>query len=173
MFVITFDSKFTIETGATCTSFVSGTAINYYNSSITGDTGNHVLDCAWTAQTNSETNTFKEPNYSQQMLYVYGNAYDIDADGSSMSDAKNVKLRVTNIKMPWAQYTTQSWKVQTQRFQTRTIIEQSTTVNAVTIDKGLMAAGTYASTWKGAITSLPAETTVFMDASITTANPVY
>jgi hypothetical protein len=50
------------------------------------------------------------------MLYVYGNAYDIDADGSSMSDAKNVKLRVTNIKMPWAQYTTQSWKVQTQRF---------------------------------------------------------
>jgi len=36
-----------------------------------------------------------------------------------------------------------------------------------------MAAGTYASTWKGAITSLPASTKVFMDASITTANPVY
>jgi hypothetical protein len=36
-----------------------------------------------------------------------------------------------------------------------------------------MAAGTYASTWKGAITSLPANTVVFMDASITTANPVY
>jgi hypothetical protein len=50
------------------------------------------------------------------VLYIYGNAYDIDADGTSMSDAKNVKLRISAIKNPWAVYSGLTWKVQTQRF---------------------------------------------------------
>jgi hypothetical protein len=49
-------------------------------------------------------------------LYIYGNAYDIDGDGSSMADAKNVKLRISAIKNPWALYTSYGWTVQTQRF---------------------------------------------------------
>jgi hypothetical protein len=49
-------------------------------------------------------------------LYIYGNAFDIDGDGSSMADAKNVKLRISAIKNPWAVYSGYGWKVQTQRF---------------------------------------------------------
>jgi hypothetical protein len=49
-------------------------------------------------------------------LYIYGNAYDIDGDGTSMADAKNVKLRISAIKNPWAVYSGYSFLIQTQRF---------------------------------------------------------
>lgn len=46
MFVITFDSKFRVDAAVTCTSYTTGNAINYYNS--TG-AGVHDLDCQVTA----------------------------------------------------------------------------------------------------------------------------
>lgn len=67
MFKLSFDSKFGVESGVTCTSTAtSNTAINYYNSSITNSAGNHALDCAETAKTNANTGTSAdmEPSYA-------------------------------------------------------------------------------------------------------------
>jgi len=42
MFVIVFDSKFTVASGVTCTSYRTGTDINFYN---TTTAGAHALNC--------------------------------------------------------------------------------------------------------------------------------
>jgi len=46
MFVIVFDNEFTVASGVTCTSFVTGNDRNYYNTTTAGD---HALDCKETA----------------------------------------------------------------------------------------------------------------------------
>ena len=109
-----------------------------------------------------------------QKLYIYGNAYDIDGDGSSMSDAKNVKLRISAITNPAAVYSGFSWTIQTIRFQTNTIIEEkdSPDTNLVLV-KGAIASGTYISSWNVDAAKLYNGAKAFMDASITTGNAVY
>ena len=114
------------------------------------------------------------PSYNAQKLYIYGNAYDIDGDGSSMPDAKNVKLRISAITNPWAVYSTLSWAVETIRFQTNTIIEEQNNPDSnLTILKGEMTSATYASSWNVDAVKLYNGAKAFMDASITTGNVVY
>jgi len=123
MFVITMSDKFVVESGVTCESIATSTSasyVNYYNSSISTDglTGNHVLDCAVTASTTALAtgSTDMTPNNNKQYVYVYGNAFDIDGDGSSQSDAKTIKLRISAIRNPWAVYTSLTWDMKTMRF---------------------------------------------------------
>jgi hypothetical protein len=126
MFVITMSDKLVVESGVTCESIATSTSesyVNYYNSSATTDsagvvTGNHVLDCATTASTSALATADADmtPLNNVQTVYVYGNAFDIDGDGTTMSDAKTIKIRVSAIKNPWAVYTSLSFTVKTMRF---------------------------------------------------------
>ena len=177
MFVITMSDKFQVDAGVTCESYVSGNAINYYNSSIgTTGVGVHTLDCSATAVSSTLTTATADmtPAFTAQKLYIYGNAFDIDADGAFMPDAKNVKLRISAITNPAAVYGGLSWAIETIRFQTNTIIEdQSSPSSSLTIIKGAIASGTYVSSWNVDADKLYNGAKAFMDASITTGNAVY
>jgi len=126
MFVITMSDKLVVESGVTCESIDTSTSesyINHYNSSATTDsagvvTGVHVLDCATTASTTRRGTDEGDmtPWNAAQTVYVYGNAFDIDGDGSSMNDAKTIKIRVSAIRNPWAVYSSLAFTMKTMRF---------------------------------------------------------
>ena len=123
MFVITMNDKFVVESSVACESVATSTSasyVNYYNSSISADglTGNHVLDCAVTASVSNLVtgSTDMTPSNDAQEVYVYGNAFDIDGDGSSQTDAKTIKLRISAIRNPWAVYSALSFGMKTMRF---------------------------------------------------------
>lgn len=130
MFVIKFDKRFTVASSVTCTAYATSSEIIYYNNTA----GTHALDCKETAQTNSAA-AGGEPNMDHQWLYIYGNSNNIDitstasaTDGPVHTGAQNVKLEISGITNPYAKVSSLLWTVKTQRFQTRTIIEETSTV---------------------------------------------
>jgi len=85
-----------------------------------------------------------------------------------------VKLGIKGITNPYAVLSGYTWTVRTQRFQTGTIIEETSTFtsNLVTT-KGTIKAATYASSWGVASTNVPKDSILFMDSSFTIENAVY
>jgi len=179
MFVLTFPSQFTVSSSVTCASYVTvNTDINYYNS--TAGAGSHTLDCKETAQTDSAA-AGNTPVKTAQMVYIYGNANDIDISSTSVagaaahSGAENVKLEIGGITNPFAHFTTYTWAVKTQRFQTTTTIDKTTTSpsNPLTTTTGTIVTSTYKSTWGLDQTWITDAAVIFMDVDFNFANPVY
>lgn len=85
-----------------------------------------------------------------------------------------MKLAIQGITNPYAVFSGYNWIVRTQRFQTKTIIEETNTVtsNLSTI-VGTMRAATYVSSWGQTSTNVPANSKLFMDSSFSIQNPVY
>jgi len=116
-----------------------------------------------------------------QTLYIYGNSNDIDISSTSLNgapmhnDAKNVKLTISHITNPYAKFSSYGWTVKTMRFQTKTIIESTSTVTTnISTTHGTIANSSYASSWGVSNTDIPeGGAIVFMDASFTIGNPVY
>ena len=93
----------------------------YYNNTA----GGHALDCKESAQTTTSV-TDADPVKTAQMLYIYGNANDIDITSQAcpgatststgvpcQNGAQNVKIAVSGITNPYAKFTSFGWTVQT------------------------------------------------------------
>lgn len=122
MFVITINEYFTVTSGVTCTSYVTGANdVNYYYHNNTADgSGSYDLDCKETTKVDNRVSDTLVHNYDAQMLYIYGSSNDVDVTSTKAgnnnplhNDAKNVKLKIKGITNPYAKFSSFSWTIKT------------------------------------------------------------
>lgn len=115
LFVITFDSKFTVASGVTCEQTNTATdTYNYYNTTSTVEADKHKLDCVQTTGGTWSTANTDPTRTGGQMVYVYGNAFDIDL--STIPGVQDLTIKINSITNPYAVFSGYTWKVHTQRF---------------------------------------------------------
>lgn len=115
------------------------------------------------------------------MVYVYGNANDIDitstmsaTNGAMHPDAANVKLEISGITAPYANINSYTWNVKTMRFQTKTILSENTTSGTgITTTTNAIGTTQYKNSWNVAQALIANGATMFMDVSVNFNSVIY
>ena len=154
IFQLTVDSKWSISVGASCSSAKYEGRWNHFNGSNVNSI--HDLDCA----------------VNGYQVLIYGLANDIDV--SLHEDYKYVDLRVNSISNPDRDYPDNeySWKVETVRFQTRTVLEEGLFSNGPATEPAVISSASYTPTWGMDSSEIVEGMSLYMDVQFTTINKI-
>jgi len=160
-FVITTDYRWTIASGATCSSADYAGRWNNFNG--TNVANPHSLQCVITPQTAG----------NGQTVYIYGLAVD-GIDVTETTDNLYVDLRVTSVTSPNSVYTGNpySWKVSTTRFGTTTNLETADYTLGPAVTSDSITVATWVPTWGAPASSLRNGQAAFMDLTFTLTNAI-
>ena len=155
-FVISLDNKWTVNSGATCSSMDYSGKVNNFNG--TNSASPHSLQCSITQ---------KSTTVSSQTAYIYGLA--VDGIDTTVNDNKYVDLRITSVVAPEAAFSGNpyTWTVTTYRFGTYTMLEQATLTSGPSVTTDVISSVTWGPTWTSAVSDQAYGLSYFMDMSIT------
>ena len=161
-FILTADSRWTIASGAACSS--ADYAGRYNNFNGTNSANPHSLQCV---VTQLSTTTLA------QQVFIYGLAVD-GVDTASTTDNQYVDLRITSVISPNSVYpgSVYNWNVATNRFGTTTILETANYSAGPLVINDVITTVSWAPTWGSTASNLVNGQFVFMDLTFTLANAI-
>ena len=160
-FIITADPRWTIASGASCSS--ADYAGRYNNFNGTNSANHHSLQCVVTQL--STTN-------EKQQVFIYGLA--VDGVDIATTDNQYVDLRVTSVISPNSVYpgSAYAWTVATNRFGTTTILETSSYNAGPLVINDVITTVSWTPTWGSTASNLVGTQSVFMDLTFTLTNAI-
>ena len=161
-FFITTDSRWTIASGAACSSADYSSRWNNFNG--TSSANPHSLQCLVTPQTTPA---------ASQSIYIYGLAVD-GVDTLSITDNQYVDLRVTGVTSPNSVYSgsTYAWTIATIRFGTTTYLEAGSFTSGPLVTNDVISTVSWGPTWGSTATNLLTGQSAFFDLAFTLTNAI-